>query len=348
MESRALPDRPSVGLKRLSGERSLAIERVEEDPTECEPYLGYQCASPQYLFYVENAALYGGLPFPVDGGGRVLWEMLAPRVHLPPNHISIQALRSKELPLRSFGRPVVVPYTKHRPNYFHWLFDGIGRLQLLEKAGHELSDFTYVLPGPLTQWQKDSLLGIGVPPENCCVFERFDFRVDRLMVLPCPWNRRRYSTSNMAWMKRRFRAAFCDSESSQRYPASKIFIKRRPGEGRSILNRSELLPLVREAGFEDVFLDDYTFPQQVQLFAQADVILGAHGAGLTNMLFSDKARVVEIFFQERLMFYWLMARSLGFGYHWIDSKVEQDTRNQKRPNARVSYSDVDFILSELR
>nr|WP_272506695.1 glycosyltransferase family 61 protein [Salinibacter ruber] len=249
------------------------------------------------------------------------------------------------MPVKSFDRPVVVPYTKHRPNYFHWLFDGIGRLQLLEKAGHELSEFSYVLPGPLTAWQKDTLRGIGVPLENCHVFEWFDFRVDRLVVLPCPWSRRRYSVRNINWMRRRFRAAFCDSDSNSRSTGRKIFIKRRKEEGRSTLNRSEILPLVNDSGFEDLFLDNLSFPQQVRLFSGADVILGAHGAGLANMIFSEKAHIIEIFFGERLMFYWLLARSRGFDYQWIDATVNEDGRDRQRPNGTVEHSELESVLS---
>lgn len=341
-EPHSVEDRSCVVTEGLNRESAQLIERVDNDPPECAPYLGYQCPSRQYLFAVEGAALHGGLPFPVDVQGRILWELLAPRVHFPPNHISLQALRDKKLPLRSFDKPVVVPYTKHRPNYFHWLFDGIGRLQLLEKAGHELSEFNYVLPGPLTSWQKDTLQGIGVPLENCHVFEWFDFRVDRLVVLPCPWNRRRYSVSNISWMRRRFQAAFCDSDS--RRTGRKIFIKRRKEEGRSTLNRSKILPLVKEAGFDDFFLDDLSFPQQVRLFSTADVILGAHGAGLANMIFSEKACVLEIFFGERLMFYWLMARSLGFEYQWVDAKVDDEDKKLQRPNGAVRRSDLESVL----
>ncbi|WP_259221395.1 glycosyltransferase family 61 protein [Salinibacter ruber] len=273
--------------------------------------------------------------------------MLAPRTELPPNHISIQALRSKseQLPVKSFDRPVVVPYTKHRPNYFHWLFDGIGRLQLLEKAGHDLSEFCYVFREPLTSWQRDTLRGIEVPLDKCHTFEWFDFRVDRMVVLPCPWNRRRYSVSNMNWMRERFRGAYCDPELEARPANRKIFIKRRDSEGRSILNRSELMPLIKEAGFEAVYLSDLTFPQQVRLFARADVILGAHGAGLANMVFSDDAQIVEIFFGERPMFYWLMARSRGFEYQWIDATVSAG-RGEQRPNGTLDRSELRAVLSK--
>lgn len=344
----SLTERSPVRIEGSRQEPPQRIDQVQEDPPECEPYLGQQCASRQYLFSVEEAALHGGLPFPIDSEGRVLWEMLAPRTELPPNHISIQGLRSQneQLPVKSFDRPVVAPYTKHRPNYFHWLFDGIGRLQLLEKAGYDLSEFCYVLRAPLTAWQRDTLRGIGVPLDKCHTFEWFDFRVDRMVVLPCPWNRRRYSVSNMNWMRERFRGAFCDPEFEARPANQKIFIKRRDSEGRSILNRPELMPLIKEAGFEDVYLGDLTFPQQVRLFSQADTILGAHGAGLANMVFSDDAHIVEIFFGERPMFYWLMARSRGFEYQWIDATVGEGERGEQRPNGTLDRSELRTVLSK--
>jgi len=74
---------------------------------------------------------------------------------------------------------------------------------------------------------------------------------------------------------------------------SRVYINRR--DERRLKNEKEVQNLLRANGFDIVTLEDLTLDQQVQLFAYADLIVGFHGAGLTNLLFCEKGtRVLEI------------------------------------------------------
>lgn len=56
-----------------------------------------------------------------------------------------------------------------------------------------------------------------------------------------------------------------------------------------------LLAYLSRNGYERIVLDDLQFDQQVCTIAEADIIISPHGAGLTNLLFSDPGTlVVEI------------------------------------------------------
>jgi len=318
------------------GEPKL-IDATGNAPPESMPHLGWHAPVRQYMFMVENAALHGNLPVPTDSDGRVLWEMLSPRTHLPPNHISLRALldRRSDLSGGHFERPVIVPYTKHRPNYFHWLLDGLGRLKILEDAGYNLSDFDYLFR-ELTSWQSDSLEAIGVPPENCHVLGGYDLQIKSLVVLSGPRVGVTYSSDNLRWLKQRIIDFYIDE-----FPPTKnkdrIFIKRKESAERRIFtNKEEVLPALRECGFEDVYLEDLAFPEQVRLFAGSEVVIGAHGAGLANLLFCTDASVVEVFFRKRPMFYWLLAKFNDLNYQYLNASDVRGTFNHEKGKLDIS------------
>ncbi len=99
----------------------------------------------------------------------------------------------------------------------------------------------------------------------------------------------------------------------------RLWVSRSDTKKRRILNEEALMPVLEKYDFETVAPGTLSFPEQVRLFAGADAIAGTHGAGLTNILFSNPtARVLEIFPDNKLRnTYFLMARSAGQPYRYL-------------------------------
>ena len=78
---------------------------------------------------------------------------------------------------------------------------------------------------------------------------------------------------------------------------TKIFINRRERYGRYIQNFNSLQPVLNENGFLIVYLEDLSIPEQINLFANAKIIIAIHGAGLTNIIFTleNDPLILEIF-----------------------------------------------------
>lgn len=73
----------------------------------------------------------------------------------------------------------------------------------------------------------------------------------------------------------------------------KLYIKR-SGE-RSISNDKEFEKYLGENGFQIIILEKINIDQQIKLFQKAKVIIGVHGAGLTNIMFCDKeCHIIEL------------------------------------------------------
>lgn len=70
------------------------------------------------------------------------------------------------------------------------------------------------------------------------------------------------------------------------YP-EKIYVDRRDSSIRGLMNESEVIRCVERNGFTPVSLTGLSVPEQVLLFSRATHIIAPHGAGSTNILFSN-------------------------------------------------------------
>ncbi len=107
-------------------------------------------------------------------------------------------------------------------------------------------------------------------------------------------------------------------------PLRRILISRRDAGFRRFTNEEELLGRLEPLGFELYKLSDYKLEEQVRLFRDAEAIVGMHGAGLTNMIFSRRAKILEILPSNYpgLNHYRLLAAALGHEYgHLACGKV---------------------------
>ena len=77
------------------------------------------------------------------------------------------------------------------------------------------------------------------------------------------------------------------------FEGDKIYINRK--NKRRLSNEEEVQEFVKNQGFKIINLEDYSLDDQAALFSQAAIIMGFHGAGLCNLVFSTpRQKVIEI------------------------------------------------------
>src|SRR5690348_4334189 len=83
---------------------------------------------------------------------------------------------------------------------------------------------------------------------------------------------------------------------------------------RRLINEIDLLRTIRDLGFQVVKPESLSLADQMRTFKDAKVVLGAFGAGLTNMLFTrPPSMILELqdpIFAPR-SWYWKVASILG-------------------------------------
>jgi capsular polysaccharide biosynthesis protein len=108
----------------------------------------------------------------------------------------------------------------------------------------------------------------------------------------------------------------------------RIYIKRTSGT-RVLLNADAIEKMLIDRGFVCVEPEKLNFSEQVNLFSQADIIVGATGAAFANSIFCKKAsKIVVMIAKHENMPYWYwqnMAHSVGCQVTYVLGKIIRKT-----------------------
>ena len=78
-------------------------------------------------------------------------------------------------------------------------------------------------------------------------------------------------------------------------PNSKIYVSRTGSKRRRVINEFQIEKYFYSLGFRIIRTETLSFTEQINLFRNASVVVGLHGAGLTNTIFMNKkTEVIEL------------------------------------------------------
>lgn len=127
---------------------------------------------------------------------------------------------------------------------------------------------------------------------------------------------------------------------------SSVFVDRPLSTGRSLANRADVLSLLDHHGVGVVQPDALGFAEQRSLFASADLVIGVHGAGLTNILFSAPgATLIEILPDAMVHpFYFALSHAVGMSYHGVIGRSLTTSSDFRRHPVLVDLEALDAQL----
>jgi hypothetical protein len=219
---------------------------------------------------------------------------------------------------------------------YHWFVDALPRLCLLLNHTEEIK---LIVPAGMPAFQRqtlDFLLSgksnitlVSIPKREKWLVEEFLFPSfiahHNSGYLPPPI---------IQLIRQKVWQGYGVQESRQK---KRLFISRAKTSKRRILNEEALIRLALVHGFQVVWAEDLSYQQQVQLFHQAEVVVGAHGAGLTNILFSEKCTLVELHPANQVKsHYFMLCQALGFAYHYLVGTLPDERWNFQVPEEAFS------------
>ena len=185
-------------------------------------------------------------------------------------------------------------------NYFHWLMDILPKIKIYSSRYLVKKVDYFYLPN-LTSSQKQSLQYLGIQSKkiiNSSLYKHISAK--KIFFVSHPWYTKGkfhdQSHKLPKWQINWIRTTFIKFR--KKFKISKnIYIDRSESKHShcQIINHTELKEYLKKKNFSIVKLANQKFSKQIFMFWNADCIIGAHGAALTNLVFcKPKTKVLEI------------------------------------------------------
>lgn len=204
-----------------------------------------------------------------------------------------------------------------RSGYWHWWIDILPRAWMLDAHGpSHAADSPLAIPPPAAKFQRESLDLLGLTPRLELLSPGLTRFASVTLTRGLAGGGSRYPSRKLAEYARWLRERLAPEGTAG--GRRRLFVSRAGAASRRIVNEAEIEPALAARGFELVDPAAMSIAEQVALFSQASAVVGPHGAGLTNLLFSAPGtEVVEIFAApaaQGVSNYRVLASHLGLPY----------------------------------
>lgn len=179
-------------------------------------------------------------------------------------------------------------------SYAHWLLDSLPRLVLAEA---HYPGCKVIVPGDPVPFQLQALELLGIDEERIVRQREPGLHVERLLLTCASTRLTDPRAAHLLALRDRLLEAVHGT--AQPKPARRVLVSRARAT-RPLSNQSELDPVLDELGVEVLVSEDLTLERQIEVFSQAQLVVGAHGAGLHNHVFSRPGTAVVELFNPRL------------------------------------------------
>ena len=185
-------------------------------------------------------------------------------------------------------------------NYFHWLFDILPKIFICSKNYNISKIDNFYLP-ELQRFQIQSLNFFKIKKDKIINSKLYrHIEADRIITVDHPWYTKGYFFEEfnnfpkwiIIWLRNNF------LKKKKKFNASKkIFIDRSDSKSNhsQIINKDQVINFLKKKNFKVYKIAKMDFFKQVYLFWNADFIISAHGAALSNLAFcKPKTKIIEI------------------------------------------------------
>jgi len=192
---------------------------------------------------------------------------------------------------------------EHSGNYFHWLYEITPKILLLNKLVKKNEEYCLLIDKGIPQ-QFFTIIDLCIEfPYKLHKVSHFErFTCSKLIYCTDLWTSLD-NTKNISDIQKDF---FVDQyavrlvrsriiKDQQKKPSRKIYLDRKKGRLRHLLNNSDVTSYLTLNGFEILYPEEHCFKQQVDIFSNARIIIGVSGAAFSNLVFMQENTHAIIF-----------------------------------------------------
>ena len=248
--------------------------------------------------------------------------------------------------------PVNFCYHRFHYQYFHWLIDSLPRVWLLKARGRENKSAKWVV-GPLDSPTKIASLGLfDIHPEDCLWQENPSVQFNRMIYSSFEFHEPigtrpsfKDGIHHRGWWPDYLKELRERGVLRHGKPGGdlKIYITREDAYHRKIINGLDVDLLMDEFGFTRVTPGRLSFEDQIAMFSQARVIVGTHGAGMTNAIWAAPGAKLLEFMPAQLgdPGYRFLGQLCGHDYRCLFANTMEDARG-------IAYANIEIDIGTLR
>jgi hypothetical protein len=269
----------------------------------------------------------------IDGTGYLLPDNLLRALQIEEHRL----LRSSE------SGTVIIGCNIAYKNYFHWITQALPAMDFAVHRNGGNGKNILALP-TLNEWQEESLQRLGLHSIPRVTIQDYTKQYG--------FNRIEFNEILNGG------AAFCLSQAAHRTYArlrstvepetasrKKIYIARTDAPTRRMRNESALIAELSLRGFEIFIPGEHTLAEQIRKFRGAYLVLGPHGAGMTNVVFCEPGTIVY----ELLPSHYTNACFCNLAYlcglrYWADAF---ESAGDGPPNLREWETKTEAVINRL-
>ena len=270
--------------------------------------------------------------FPPERGRRfvvakLIWQLFFESIDLTT---SLARRNVSKLNTQSETIDVSTPLIpRYSDNYYHWLIETVPKIRYIREFEEETGvDVTYLVPGDAPSWLDETLELLEVPDEKVERAASNVYRAETLVLPSVPIQ----SRQDYEWIVETV-LKNADPDREPIDAGSNVYISRSEAVERRVVNEDEVMDTLSEYGFRRYHLEDLSVEENVTLFNEADIVIGAHGAGLTDLLYCGDGSVIELFGSKVKIPYQRLSDTMGITYEKLECE----------PSSTDIYVDVETL-----
>ena len=232
----------------------------------------------------------------------------------------------------------IVLHSRYEDSYYHFLFDFVPKLEIIDRAGIAATVPVIVTEGLAGKTFFVEAIGLGLFGSRPVIVQgKKEVITARELYVVRP---DAYTERQLSFPAKRF-GSIADSRARDR-----LYISRSgtPGTSRQIINEEDLVVRLRELGFSVIDPGRIPLADQIACFARSSIIVGPHGAGLANILFRYGApmALVEMINPTKKYHHHFFQISTHCGYFYRATLNNTERGDEQTASA---CADIDAVIA---